>query len=160
MFFQGITGLLDSELWVQLGESATAHVHLGLEELAGNPVRLGGAAELPRWLVGQADLNMLYAISAPVSSCLAEKQYISSYLSKIWVFVGLGFYWWILCLIVVFFFPRIFRLLHVKYADVLFCNCSYSVHNVTEVTAEFLDEKKINPYCQWFIFLIFKRNFS
>lgn len=47
-----------------------------------------------------------------------------------------------------FFFPRIFRLLHVKYADVLFCNCSYSVHNVTEVTAEFLDEKKINPYCQ------------
>lgn len=149
MLFQGITGLLDSELWVQLGESATAHVHLELEELAGNPARLGGAAELPHWLVGQADFNMLYAIPAPVSSCLTEKQYISSYLSKIWVFVGLGF----LLVNIPFnsflgvFFARIFRLLHVKYADVLFCNCSYSVHNVTEVAAEFLDEKKINPYC-------------
>lgn len=104
MLFQGIKRFLYSELWVQLGESATAHVHLGLEELAGNPVRLSEATELPSQLVRQSDLKMLDAISAPVSSCFTEKQYISKYLSKIWVFMGFGFYWWILHLIVFRFF--------------------------------------------------------
>lgn len=83
MLLQGIKRFLDSELWVQLGESATAHVHLGLEELPGNPERLGEAMELPSQLVRQSDLKMLDAISAPVSSCFTEKQYISTYLSKI-----------------------------------------------------------------------------
>lgn len=41
------------------------------------------------------------------------------------------------------FFASIFKLLHVKYTDVLFCNCSYIVRNVTEMTAGFLAKK--NP---------------
>lgn len=40
-------------------------------------------------------------------------------------------------------FAGIFKLLHVKSADVLFCNCSYNVPNVTEMTAGFLAKKKI-----------------
>lgn len=40
------------------------------------------------------------------------------------------------------FFASIFKLFHVKYADVLFCNCTYNVRNVTEMTAGFLAEKK------------------
>lgn len=40
------------------------------------------------------------------------------------------------------FFASIFKLLHVKYADVLFCNCTYNVRNVTEMIAGFLAKKK------------------
>jgi len=42
----------------------------------------------------------------------------------------------------------ILKLLHVKYTDVLFCNCSYNVRNVTEMIADFLaKKKKISQFC-------------
>lgn len=45
-----LTWSSDSELCVQRWEPASAHAHLGLEALAGNPAGLSEAVELPPYL--------------------------------------------------------------------------------------------------------------
>lgn len=114
---------------------------------AGSAGRKPGGAQrgrgAPALLSRQSDLKkMLYAFSAPVSSL--RSSIFSTYLLKIWVRVFMGF--GVLLGNILFnsfsFFASVFKLLHVKYADVLFCNCSYNARNVTEMIAGFLTNKK------------------